>query len=191
MSDSLWPHGLDCNPPDSSLLGILQARILERIAIPFSRGSSRPRDWTRILSSLVFAGRIFYHCATWEALLVTYLLPFICLGYLSYFCVTSNRKNLSSGKKCIYLTHTSVQQKVSCWRLISDGWISQSREAPAHNCGSAGDWLMWAWLGVSDWCHSAPHVCCPLPGTNGPAQARSFQSERTNAKVQSQVHWIF
>ena len=31
---------IDCSPPDSSAHGILQARILEWVAIPFSRGSS-------------------------------------------------------------------------------------------------------------------------------------------------------
>ena len=35
---------MDCSPPDS-VHGISQARILEQVAIPFSRGSSRPRDW--------------------------------------------------------------------------------------------------------------------------------------------------
>ena len=35
---------MDCNPPGSSVHGILQARILEWVAIPSSRGSSRPRD---------------------------------------------------------------------------------------------------------------------------------------------------
>ena len=37
---------MDCSPPGSSVSGILQARILEWAAISFSRGSSRPRDWT-------------------------------------------------------------------------------------------------------------------------------------------------
>ena len=37
---------MDCSPPGSSVHGILQARILEWVAIPFSRGSSRSRDWT-------------------------------------------------------------------------------------------------------------------------------------------------
>ena len=37
---------INCSPPGSSVHGILQARILEWVAIPFSRGSSRPRDWT-------------------------------------------------------------------------------------------------------------------------------------------------
>ena len=45
-SDSLQPHGL--SPPGSSVHGILQARILEWIAIPFSRESSQPRDQTHV-----------------------------------------------------------------------------------------------------------------------------------------------
>ena len=35
-------------PPDSSVHGILQAQKLEWVAIPFSRGSSRPRDQTQV-----------------------------------------------------------------------------------------------------------------------------------------------
>ena len=45
---------MDCSLPGSSFQGIFQARILESVAIPFSRGSSRPRD--RILVSCI-AGR--------------------------------------------------------------------------------------------------------------------------------------
>ena len=33
---------------DYTVLGILQARILEWVAVPFSRGSSQPRDWTQV-----------------------------------------------------------------------------------------------------------------------------------------------
>ena len=45
---------MECSPPGSSALGILQAGILEWVALPSSRGSSLPRDWTHIsyLSSL-------------------------------------------------------------------------------------------------------------------------------------------
>ena len=38
----------DCSPPGSSVHGILQARILEWVAISFSRGSSPPREQTRV-----------------------------------------------------------------------------------------------------------------------------------------------
>ena len=37
---------LDCRPPGSSVYGILLARLLEWVAIPFSRGSSQPGDRT-------------------------------------------------------------------------------------------------------------------------------------------------
>ena len=47
---------VDCSPPGSSLHGILQARILEWIAISFSRGSSQPRDGTWVSC---IAGRRF------------------------------------------------------------------------------------------------------------------------------------
>ena len=46
VSNSLQP--MDCSPPGSSVHGILQARILEWVAIPFSRGSSQPRDQIQI-----------------------------------------------------------------------------------------------------------------------------------------------
>ena len=39
---------MDCSPPGSSVNGILQARILESVAMPSSRGSSQPRDQTRV-----------------------------------------------------------------------------------------------------------------------------------------------
>ena len=55
MSDSR--HPMDCSPPGSSVLGILQARILEWVAISFSRNSSRPGDQTRVSC---IAGRFFY-----------------------------------------------------------------------------------------------------------------------------------
>ena len=35
---------MDCNPPGPSVHGIFQARLLEWVAISFSRGSSHPRD---------------------------------------------------------------------------------------------------------------------------------------------------
>ena len=47
---------VDCSPPGSSVHGILQARILEWVAISFSRGSSRPRDRTQVSC---IAGRCF------------------------------------------------------------------------------------------------------------------------------------
>ena len=39
---------IEYSPPGSSIHGIIQTRLLQWVAIPFSRGSSRPRDWTRV-----------------------------------------------------------------------------------------------------------------------------------------------
>ena len=39
---------MDCSPPGSSVHGILQARVLDWVAIPFSTESSQPRDWTQV-----------------------------------------------------------------------------------------------------------------------------------------------
>ena len=53
-----------CDPMDYTVHGILQARILEWIAIPSSRGPSQPRDWTQVSN---IAGRSFTSWATKEA----------------------------------------------------------------------------------------------------------------------------
>ena len=51
---------MDCSPPGSSVHGILQATVLEWVAIYFSRGSSRPKDWTQVC----IAGRLFTVCTS-------------------------------------------------------------------------------------------------------------------------------
>ena len=52
---------MDCSPPGPSVLGILQARRLEWVDIPFSRGSSRPTDQTWLSS---IAGR--FYCLSYQ-----------------------------------------------------------------------------------------------------------------------------
>ena len=56
---------MDCSPPGFSVHGILQARILEWVAISFSRRSSWPRDQTHVSC---IGRQILYHWATREAL---------------------------------------------------------------------------------------------------------------------------
>jgi len=91
---------MDCNLPGSSAHGVLQARILEWVAIPFSRGFSQLRDqtWVSCIVSRYFTaeppgkplileyilnkcGYVIYHCnvhfAFYVFLLITYYLPFI------------------------------------------------------------------------------------------------------------------
>ena len=58
---------MDCGPPGSSVHGIIQARILEWVAISSSRGSSQPRNWTHISCGSCIAGGIFTCWAIGEA----------------------------------------------------------------------------------------------------------------------------
>ena len=58
---------MDCHPPDSSVHGILQARMLEWVPMLSSRGSSQPRDRTQASSVSCICRQVLYHCATWEA----------------------------------------------------------------------------------------------------------------------------
>ena len=65
---TLWdPKDCSLSLPGSSDHGILQARILEWFAISFSRGSSWPRDQTRLSCGFCIGRRDLYHWATWEA----------------------------------------------------------------------------------------------------------------------------
>ena len=49
----LFSDPIDCSPSGSSVHGILQARILERVAVSASRGSSQLRDQTCICSVIL------------------------------------------------------------------------------------------------------------------------------------------
>ena len=65
MSD--YGDPMDCSLPGFSVHGLLQPRILEWVAISFSRGSSQPRDQTHMSMSPALAGGFFTSSTTWEA----------------------------------------------------------------------------------------------------------------------------
>ena len=63
-AQSLQSYPTLCDPmdyslPSSSVHGILQVRTLEWVAMPFSRGSSQPRDWIQVSWVFCIAGRFF------------------------------------------------------------------------------------------------------------------------------------
>ena len=59
MSNSCDP--IDYGPPGSSVHGILQARILEWVALTFSRGSSLPSDWIQVSYISCIGWQVLYH----------------------------------------------------------------------------------------------------------------------------------
>ena len=81
---TLW-DSMDCSPQGSSVHRVLQARILEAVAISFSRGSSQPRDWTQF--SCV-ESRLFTVRATWEAYISFY--RFLLINSSLLFLVSSS-----------------------------------------------------------------------------------------------------
>ena len=90
---------MDCSPPGSSVHGILQARILEWVAMPSSGGSSHPRDQTQapvwiLAFSPDLPASIYFLCKVFKDLSLA-----ICLGLIAAF---SERK---SGV-CFLLYHT-------------------------------------------------------------------------------------
>ena len=96
---------MDCSLPGSSVHGILQARILEWIAISYSRGSFQPRDWTHVSSISCTGRQIHYQLCH--------------LGSPTYWCFAI-WKNISSYPSCflsqiwvIYKSSISIWQKVN------------------------------------------------------------------------------
>ena len=57
---------MDCSLLCSSVHGIFQARILEQVAIFYSRGASSPGDQTCIFCVAFISRQILYHHTTWE-----------------------------------------------------------------------------------------------------------------------------
>ena len=90
---------VDCSPPGFSVHGILQARILEWVAIPFSRGSSRPRDQTQVYCT---AGRFSAVWATEAVLNQEAAFHFEVSSTEEYIlCLWSASLGLITGRLCI------------------------------------------------------------------------------------------
>ena len=75
---------MDCSLPGSSVHGVFQARVLEWVAMPSSRGSSQPRGQTHISLCLCIAGKFFTTRVTWEGLHLN-VVPHFSLNFSSTF----------------------------------------------------------------------------------------------------------
>ena len=73
----------DCSLPGSSVHGIFQARILEWVAIFFSRGSLQPKDWTQVSG---IGRQMFYHCNKCKVLESGQGVGLIAFGFWSQDC---------------------------------------------------------------------------------------------------------
>ena len=83
QSNPILCNPMDCSLPGSSVHGISHTRILEQIAMFFSRGFSWPRDPTRV-SYISYMGRwILYHWVTWEAVINDLVINGCYAGFIS------------------------------------------------------------------------------------------------------------
>ena len=65
-------NSMDGSLPESFVYGIFQTRILEQVAISYSRGSSWPRDPSCIPFSFCIGRQILHHWTTWKTHLLLY-----------------------------------------------------------------------------------------------------------------------
>ena len=99
LCPSLWDL-LDCSPPGSSAHGILQAKVLEWVAISFSRGSSWPWSWTHVSYASCTGGQTLYH---WATCIISYQLQMA---------------PLEQWIKCSFSSFFLKQPNKRCWRKI-------------------------------------------------------------------------
>ena len=104
MSDSLWPHG--CSLPGSSVHGILQARVMDWVAIPFSRRYSWPRDQTWVSC---IEGRLFTVLATRKAQFM-----YVCVCIYIY---THTRNCFKESYMCDMLYKISKTSLLLSWEM--------------------------------------------------------------------------
>jgi len=128
---------MDYSLPGSSVHGIFQTRVLEWVAISFSRGSSQPRDGTRVSRT---AGRCFTIWATREAHHI----------FSALTLLTSSDKN-----PCDYIGPTRKIQAnllISGFLRTSANFLLPWGEVYSHMLG------MWRWTSLGEALFSLPHT---------------------------------
>ena len=121
---------MDYSPPGSFVHGILQTSILEWVAIPFSRGSSQPRDWTRVFC---IAGRLFTLWVTKETLQCLEISYFIKKITYLYICLYWDLVVAGGIFSCGMWTLSC-----STWDLVP--WSGIESRPPAWGAWSLSHW---------------------------------------------------
>ena len=148
-----------CNLTDHTVHGILQARILECVAFPFSRGYSQPRDQTQISH---IAGRFFTNWATRKPREVTRVVLSKLLprgGRKSSLYVTVLAIGIYLGKRFLELPWwlSGKGSTCQCRRCGFDSWIGKIpwrrkwQPSPVFLPGKfCGEWSL---MSYSPWSH--------------------------------------
>ena len=97
---TLWDP-MNHSPPSSSIHGIFQARIVEWVAITYSRGSSQPRDQTLIFNPMSLD---------------------------SQFCILTPSPRGEKIKKCVYQTYLETAMMISCYQMRMSPLVTMALE---------------------------------------------------------------
>ena len=139
---------MNCSPPGSSVHGILQARILEWVAIPFSRASSQLRDWTWVSC---IAGRFFTVWATREAHTTD---PY----YSQINCHGPKEKELHVFKKYVFTNHCQafiMQIKIILIEKVYVAFFSlQNKPQWLLGFKQRRKWMLYIWGVWKKWSRS-------------------------------------
>ena len=138
---------MDYSLPGSSVHGILQARIMERVAMPSSRGSSQPRNQTQVSP---VAGRLFTSCAIRETF--THVQKDM---YKDAACSLqlSNREKENSSK------YSSLGNRCIQCRVVVRWNITQKRNGLYQYVNIESSQTMMLNGGESKIIHSLVHLC--------------------------------
>ena len=150
MSDSLWPCRR--SPPGSYVHAIFQARILEWVAISFSRNSSQPRDWNHVSCVYCIGRRVLYHCATSEDIWYISCRPNINnqILYIDHFLILCrHRMQIILMAIYIYVYQFSSVQSQLCLTLC-DHMNCSTLDTPVQNQLPEFTQTHVLWV---QWCH--------------------------------------
>ena len=135
---------MDCSLPCSFAHGILQARILEWLAISFSRGSSWPRGLTHI-SCISFIGRqILYQLSHYSATKRNKTGPFV-VRWMDLESVIQSKVNQKKKNKYHMISYINIyvwnlEKMVQMKLFAREGWRHRCRE---QTCGHRGGCTAW------------------------------------------------
>ena len=108
---------------DSLSMRILQARILEWVAMPFSRGSSQPRDLTQVSH---IAGKFFTDCATGKDLILYYLIFIHNIKPFPHFLLLRVLQNFKFFLITSSGSHRSTPSAILKWKMVFPGHLGTS-----------------------------------------------------------------
>ena len=158
---------MDCSPPASSVHVILQARILEWVAVPSSRGSSLPRDGNWVSCSSCIAARLFIAEQPESPNTSRYNIKLWDIPMTEFYAGIKRRtiKRMYQYKNIyVYLNFSSVQSSCS---VVSNSLPPHESQHARPPCPSPTPRVHPNPRPSSMWCHSAisssvvPFSSCP------------------------------